>query len=298
MPADPQTADKTQPDGNQPDSMPAEAGPRLVDSHCHLDFPQFAEERAAILDRARAAGVGHMLTICCRPSQIAETRAIAAAHDDISCAIGVHPHEAGREGDISRDALIELVAATPSAVAIGESGLDYHYDHAPRDAQQTSFRRHCHACRATGLPLVVHSREAEADTAAILRAEATAEAGAHPLTGVLHCFSGTEWLAREGLDLGFYVSFSGIVTFKNSHALRDVARAVPLDRLLVETDAPYLAPVPHRGRRNEPAFVTHTAEILASVKGVTLAELTRRTTANFYRLFPRAARTALPPSPS
>jgi len=258
----------------------------LVDSHCHLDFPDFEDERDAVIERARAAGVGRLVTICTRPSRLDATLAIARAHDDVFAAAGVHPHEAAEEGDIAVEAL-EAIAADPKIVGIGETGLDYFYDHSPRAAQQASFRTHMRAARRSGLPLIVHTRDADEDTAAILRegAERTDDAEARPLRGVIHCFSGGPALARAAVELGFYISFSGILTFKKSDGLRAIAAEVPADRLLVETDSPYLAPVPRRGKRNEPAYVAHTAAVLAEVRGVGAADIARQTTANFFALF-------------
>lgn len=254
----------------------------LVDSHCHLDFPNFAEERDAVLARARAAGVGLMISICTRVRRLDEILAIAAAHDDVFCSVGTHPHNAAEEADVDVDALLRL-AAHPKVVAIGEAGLDYHYDRSPREVQAAGFRTHIAAARLTGLPLVIHAREADEDIAAILEDEA----GKGTFPFVLHCFSSGAELARRGVALGGYVSFSGILTFRNSQALREIARAVPPDRLLVETDAPYLAPVPHRGQRNEPAFVANTAGVLAETIGRTREETAALTTANALRLFSR-----------
>ena len=256
----------------------------LVDSHCHLDFPDFAEELDAVVSRAHEAGVRHMLTIGTHLSRFERVNALAERFDSVNCSVGVHPHHAEPEAHLtSVERLVELSNA-PKVVGIGESGLDYHYDKSPREVQQESFRKHIRACLETGLPLIVHSREAEADTIRILREEAQGSA----LTGVMHCFSSSRQLAEDALEFGFEISFSGIVTFKNSQDLRDTLAIVPLDRLLVETDAPYLAPIPFRGKRNEPAYVAHTAEAVATVKGVTVAELSVRTTANFFRLFSRA----------
>jgi TatD DNase family protein len=258
----------------------------LVDSHCHLDFPDFEEERDAIVQRAREAGIVRMVTISTRVRQFDRIKAIADAYDDIFCSVGTHPHNADQELDITADDLVRL-AETPKVVAIGEAGLDYFYDKAPRDAQAEGFRRHIDAARRTGLPLVIHARDADADIAAILTRE-TEGKGAFPF--VLHCFSSGRALAETGIALGGYVSFSGILTFKRSDELRDIARDLPADRLLVETDAPYLAPQPFRGKRNEPAHVQHTAAVLAEVKGVGVDEIRRRTTENFYRLFSRVPR--------
>ena len=255
----------------------------LVDSHCHLDFPELAEDRAGVLARAAEAGVGAMVTISTRVKRFDEIKAIAENHPEVWCSVGTHPHNAHEELDVETAALIAL-SEHPRCVAIGEAGLDYHYpgDHA---AQATGFRRHIAAARTTGLPLVIHSRSADDDMAAILEAE-TAEGGAFPF--VLHCFTGGVDLARRGLALGGYISFSGILTFKNALEIQEVAAAVPADRYLVETDAPYLAPVPHRGQSNEPSYVRHTAEKLAEVRGVQFERVAAESTANFGRLFSKA----------
>ena len=252
----------------------------LVDSHCHLDFAELAEERAAVLARARAAGVGTMVTIGTRLDAFAGVLAIAEAEPDIWCSVGAHPHEAADHADLLPDRLAAL-AQHPKVVGIGETGLDYHYDLSPRDIQQRVFRAHIRAARAMELPLIIHAREADDDIAEIL-----VEENAPP--GVLHCFSSGRALAEAGLALGFYVSISGIVTFKNADGLRAIVRDLPLDRILVETDSPYLAPVPYRGRRNEPAFVAVTAAAVAALKGVEPAMLAATTTANFFRLFKKA----------
>jgi TatD DNase family protein len=257
----------------------------LVDSHCHLDFPDFAEERAEIVRRAKAHGVGQMLTISTRVRRFDEIRRIAEEFDNVFCSVGTHPHNASEERDLPLD-IITRLAAHPKAVAIGEAGLDYFYQHSTREDQTAGFVKHIEAARQTGLPLVIHTRDAEADTAQILRAEMARA----PFAAVLHCFTGSMDLALTGVELGLYVSFSGILTFPKSGALREVAAAVPMDRLLVETDAPFLAPAPHRGKRNEPAYVRHTAKVLAEAKGVSEAEIARITTANFYRLFAKAER--------
>jgi len=252
----------------------------LVDSHCHLDFPDFAEERAGIVRRALDAGVGRMVTISTRVKSFPQLVEIAEQYDEVYCSVGTHPHNAAEEPDIPAAELIRL-SAHPKVVAIGEAGLDYHYDKSPRHLQAQGFRRHIAAARETGLPLVIHAREADDDIAAILREE-TAR-GAFPF--VLHCFSSGRDLAMTGLELGGYVSFSGILTFKNSEDIRKIAREVPRDRLLVETDAPYLAPPPYRGKRNEPAYVARVAAVLAETIGVADAEAARLTTDNFFRLF-------------
>jgi TatD DNase family protein len=257
----------------------------LVDSHCHLDFPDFAAERAAIVARAQAAGVGLMVTISTRVKRFPEIKAIAEEFDSVYCSVGTHPHNADEELDVTADDLVRL-AAHPRVVAIGEAGLDYHYDNSPRAAQAQGFRTHIAAARETGLPLVIHAREADDDVATIL----TEETGKGAFPFVLHCFSSGPALARTGVALGGYVSFSGILTFKNSIELREIATQVPRDRLLVETDAPYLAPLPFRGKRNEPAYVTKTAAVLASTIGVSEPEIADITTANFFRLFSKVPR--------
>ncbi|QDY99521.1 TatD family hydrolase [Nitratireductor mangrovi] len=252
----------------------------LIDSHCHLDFPDFAPERDDVVARAVAAGVGLMVTISTRVKRFDQIRAIAETYDSVFCSVGTHPHNAGEETGITVDELVRL-SAHPKVVAIGEAGLDYFYDKAPRDAQAEGFRRHIAAARLSGLPLVIHARDADDDIAAILEEETGK--GAFPF--ILHCFSSGRGLAETGIRLGGYVSFSGILTFKKSDELRAIARDLPHERLLVETDAPYLAPPPHRGKRNEPAFVVHTAKVLADTLGVTEKEVARQTTENFFRLF-------------
>jgi TatD DNase family protein len=257
----------------------------LVDSHCHLDFPDFAPDLDGVMARARDAGVGAMVTICTRLSRFDEIRAIAEARENVWCSVGVHPHEAAEEGVSEPSRLLEL-ARHPRVVGFGETGLDYYYEHSPREAQRRSFRAHIAAARATGLPLIVHTRDADDDTVAVL-AEEHAKG---PFTGLIHCFSSSRELAEKALKIGFYISISGIVTFKKAEALRETVRAVPLERLLVETDAPYLAPVPHRGKRNEPAYVARTAACVAEIKGVSPEALARATTDNFFRLFAKATR--------
>ncbi len=259
----------------------------LVDSHCHLDFPDFAPERDQVVARAHAAGIGLMVTISTRVRRFAEILAIAEAYDSVYCSVGTHPHNAGEETDVTTEELVQL-ASHPKVVAIGEAGLDYFYDKAPRAAQATGLRRHIAAARQTGLPLVIHARDADADMAAILEEETGK--GAFPF--VLHCFSSGRQLAETGVRLGGYVSFSGIVAFRKSDDLRAIAADLPHDRILVETDAPYLAPPPHRGKRNEPAFVAHTAAVLAETLGLTPDDLAARTTENFLRLFSKVPRPA------
>ncbi|MER8696958.1 TatD family hydrolase [Mesorhizobium opportunistum] len=257
----------------------------LVDSHCHLDFPDFAEERAAIVARAKAAGIGRMVTISTRVKRFQQILEIAESFDEVYCSVGTHPHNAAEELDVTTADLVRL-SAHPKVVAIGEAGLDYFYDKAPRDAQALGFRAHIAAARQTGLPLVIHSRDADDDMAAILEDETGK--GAFPF--ILHCFSSGRRLAEVGVVLGGYVSFSGILTFKNSVELRAIAASIPHDRLLVETDAPYLAPVPFRGKRNEPAYVAQTARVLAETVGVSEAEIATSTTNNFFRLFGKMPR--------
>jgi TatD DNase family protein len=252
----------------------------LVDSHCHLDFPDFTAERDAVIARARAAGVETMLTIGTRLDQFDGVRAIAETHDGIWCSVGAHPHEAADHATLLSDELVAL-AAHPKVVGIGETGLDYHYDLSPRDTQERVFRAHIAASHASGLPLIIHAREADQEIARILGEE-------RPPPGVLHCFSSGRALAEAALELGFYISLSGIVTFRNADELRAITRDVPLDRLLVETDAPYLAPVPYRGKRNEPAFVAATAAAVAALKGVDAQHLASATRENFFRLFTKA----------
>lgn len=256
----------------------------LVDSHCHLDFTDFAEERAAVVSRAGEAGVGWMLTIGTRVSVFDGVLAIAEQFENVFCSVGIHPHEAGREPALTAEHLARMATRHPKIVGFGESGLDYFYDHSPREDQRRSFRAHAAAARQTGLPLIVHTRDADADTLAILREEQAA--GAFP--GVIHCFSTGRELALGAIDLGMYVSLSGILTFNRADDLRAIVRDLPLDRLLVETDCPYLSPVPKRGKRNEPAFVAHTAAKLAEVKGVSPEDIGRITTENFFRLFAKA----------
>jgi TatD DNase family protein len=253
----------------------------LVDSHCHLDFPDFAPEREAVIARAFAAEIGTMLTICTRLDQFENVRAIAETDPRIWCSVGAHPHEAVDHADLLAERLVTL-AAHPRVVGIGETGLDYHYDLSPHDIQERVFRAHITASKASGLPLIIHAREADDDIAAILAAE-------RPPPGVLHCFTAGRALAEAALKLGFYISISGIVTFRNADDLRAIVRDLPLDRLLIETDAPYLAPVPYRGKRNEPAFVAATAAFVAELKGIDAEAIAAATTANFFRLFAKAS---------
>lgn len=256
----------------------------VIDSHCHLNYKGLVEEQDDVLARARAEGVAGFLTVNTTLSQYDEIAAIASANADVWCSVGVHPHQAAEELDAEQEAIVARARA-PRTVAIGETGLDYYYDNSPRAEQQQSFLKHIAAARAADVPLIIHTRDAEADTYKIM-ADALKN-GAY--RAVIHCFSGTPDFAEAMLGLGFYVSFSGIVTFKKATDVQEAARRVPMDRLLVETDAPFLAPVPHRGKRCEPAFVTHTARHVAALKGVAETELAQTTTANFFKLFDKAA---------
>ena len=252
----------------------------FIDSHCHLNYKGLVEQQQQVLERARSAGVGTMLTISTRESEWDDVIGIAEREDDIWATVGIHPHEADAHAHIDTAKLIDR-AQHPRVVGIGETGLDYHYDHSDRDQQQTSFRAHIAAARETGLPIIVHTRDAEEDTAAILRDEMGK--GAYP--GVIHCFTASDAFADIALELGFYISISGIVTFKNAKDLQATAARVPIDRLLIETDSPFLAPVPHRGKTGEPAFVADTARFVATLRGVDVMTLSDATSANFHRLF-------------
>jgi TatD DNase family protein len=255
----------------------------LIDSHCHLDFEALSADLDCVLDRAAAAGVTHMVTISTHVEKFSTYAAIAERYPNVWCSVGTHPHHADEELHIQAEDLVRL-SAHPRCIAIGEAGLDYFYDNAPREAQAIGLRRHIGAARITGLPLVIHSRKADDDMAAILEEESAI--GAFPF--VLHCFTAGEDLARRALALGGYISFSGIITFRNAEEIRQVARIVPADRYIVETDAPYLAPIPHRGESNEPSFVRHTAERLAETRGISLEQLGAETSANFARLFSKS----------
>lgn len=252
----------------------------LVDSHCHLDFPDFADELDQVVERARQGGIGLMLTINTHVSRFPRVLAVAERFDDVYCTVGIHPHEAGSEPATDAETLIRL-AEHPKVVGFGETGLDYYYDKSPRDRQRDSFRVHIDAARRTGLPLIIHTRDADDDMAQILSEEMAK--GAFP--GLVHCFSSGQYLADLAVELGLFISVSGIVTFKKAEALQQVIASVPLDRLLVETDCPYLAPIPYRGKRNEPAYVTHTAAKVAELKGISPEALAAATTANFLSLF-------------
>jgi TatD DNase family protein len=255
----------------------------LVDSHCHLDFEDFEQDMDDIVARADDAGVKHMLSICTHVTKFDPVLAIAQRYDNIFCTVGIHPHNADKEPEVTPEHLIRM-AANDKVVGFGETGLDFYYDKSPRDIQKRQFRAHIEAAREAGLPLIVHTRDADEDMAEILKEEA----GKGAFTGLLHCFSSTRELADTALKLGLYLSISGIVTFNKAEELRDIVKEVPLDRLLVETDAPYLAPVPKRGKRNEPAFTRHTAEKIAEIKGLTLDEVAAATTGNFFKLFAKA----------
>ncbi len=257
----------------------------LVDSHCHLDFPDFADELDAVVARARNAGIDRMVTISTRVARQAQVLSIAERFADVYCSVGTHPHYADEELDVTA---VDLVARTrhPKVVALGEAGLDYHYERAPRAAQEQGFRTHIKAARETGLPLVIHSRDADAHTARILEEET----GQGAFRAVLHCFTGGRELAERAIALGLFISFTGILTFKTSDGLRAIAAALPADRILVETDAPYLAPGPYRGKRNEPAYVVETAKVLAQARDVSFEEIARSTTDNFFRLFSKVPR--------
>jgi TatD DNase family protein len=256
----------------------------LIDSHCHLDFPDLAGRLPEVLSNADRAGVGRLVTISTHVSRFETYRALAEANPTVFFTVGTHPHNAAAEPDIPAKDIVRL-SAHPRCIAIGEAGLDYFYDKSPRDVQRRVFRTQIAAARETGLPLVIHARDADSDMIEILHDET----GRGRFDAILHCFSSTARLAEVGVELGLYVSFSGILTFKKSDEIRRIATLVPQERLLVETDAPYLAPEPHRGHKNEPAYVTHTARVLADTIGVTEDEMARITTDNFYRLFRKAA---------
>jgi len=256
---------------------------RLIDSHCHLNYDGLVERQAEVLENARGRGVSGFLNISTRQREWDEVIALAEREADVWASVGVHPHEADAHPDLGAAALVEA-SSHQRVIAIGECGLDYYYDKSDREAQRERFQAHIDAARETGLPLVIHTREAESDTADIL-SSAVREGG---VTGVLHCFTGSAELARKGLDLGFYVSLSGIVTFKNAQDLQDTAKWLPADQMLVETDAPFLAPVPHRGQKCEPAFVADTANFVAGLRGEDPEQLAETTTANFFRLFGKA----------
>ena len=255
----------------------------LVDSHCHLNYKGLVEDQAAVLDRARTAGVTAMLNISTRESEWDEVIGLAEQESDVWASVGIHPHEADAHPEIDAAKLVGR-ASHNRVIAIGETGLDYYYDKSDREQQRVSFRSHIDAARATKLPIIVHTRDAEDDTAQIM----ADEMGKGAYSGVIHCFTASADFARKALDLGLYISLSGIVTFKNAQDLQEVAKWLPLDRLLVETDAPFLAPVPHRGKTGEPAFVADTAKYIAQLRGIDSAELMQQSAENFYRLFTKA----------
>lgn len=257
----------------------------LVDSHCHLDFPQLAEDEAGIVARALDSGVARMVTISTRLSTFDTVLAIASRHEAVFVATGVHPHQAGEEGPTSPEPLIAN-ARHPKVVAIGEAGLDYFYDKSPRDAQAAGFRHHIAAAQETALPLIVHTRDAEEDTIAILKGGKNR----HDYSCVIHCYSSSRWLGEQAVEMGFYLGLGGILTFKRSDELRDIVKDIPKDRVLLETDSPYLAPVPKRGKTNEPAFVAHVAKTLAELWQCDTAEVERQTSENFFSLFAKVPR--------
>ena len=256
----------------------------LIDSHCHLQYKGLVEDQPAVLDRARAAGVRGMLNISTRRSEWDAVIATAAREPDVWASVGIHPHEADAHADLGREALLDA-AAHPKVIGIGESGLDYYYDKSDRAVQRDLFRTHIGVARETGLPIIIHTRDAEDDTADIL----AEEMGKGAFPALIHCFTASAGFARKVLDLGLTISLSGIVTFKNARDLQEIARGLPADRLLVETDSPFLAPVPHRGRPCEPAFVRDTAQFIADLRGLPLEELAATTTSNFFALFTKAA---------
>jgi TatD DNase family protein len=256
----------------------------LVDSHCHLNFPDFKSDLPDVIRRAKEAGVGIMQTICTETSEFEEVYAIAEANEGVYASVGVHPNDSGKEEIVDSKWLIEQ-CSRKKVIGIGETGLDYHYEHTDRNHQKRSFYQHIIASRETGVPLIIHTRDADDDMASILSSEITNG----KINGVLHCFTSSKQLADKVVELGLYISLSGIISFKSATPLHEAIRDVPLDRLLVETDAPYLAPIPFRGKRNEPAHVVYTNRVLASIKGVSEAECARITTENFFRLFSKAS---------
>ncbi len=255
----------------------------LIDSHCHLNFPDFKDDLDDVLARAKENGVGKMVSICTRLSEFPEIAAIAEKYDDVYCSVGVHPHDAKTALETKSEDIIKLTAH-PKCVGIGETGLDYYYENSPREEQKYSFLEHIKAGKETGLPIIIHTRDADGDTIDTINRESG-------FRGLLHCFSSSYEVAKAGMDKGLYVSISGIITFKKADELRETVKKIPLEFLLVETDSPFLAPIPHRGKRCEPAFTRHTAECLAELKGVSIAELEEKTTENFYRLFSKVPRT-------
>lgn len=257
----------------------------LVDSHCHLNFPDFKEDLDEVVAHARREGVGVMQTICTKMHEFPEIYAIAEKYEDVYCSVGVHPHEAG-VGEMTSVETLVGCAEKPRTIGLGETGLDFYYEHSPRKEQEESFRNHIEAARRTGLPVIIHTRDADEQTVAILKDEM----GKGAFTGLIHCFSTSRMLAEACIDLGLYISLSGILTFKKAEELRETVKHLPLERLLVETDSPYLAPMPHRGKRNEPAYTRLTNRLLAELKGVSEGESAAVTTENFFRLFTKAKR--------
>lgn len=264
-----------------------------IDSHCHLNHTKIGEAGSPsdIIKRANDAGVEGMVTICCRiAEEMDELLTIANTHDNVWCSVGTHPHDAGVEAEckITQNDIVALCQKNDKIIGIGESGLDYFYNHSPRLAQEESFRKHIRAAKDTGLPLIIHTRDAEEDTMRILQDEGACDGKTKVL---MHCFSSNKWLAEASIDAGFYLSFSGMMTFKKNTELQDIARSVPLDRILIETDAPYLAPMPHRGKVNEPAFVVHTGQFIADLHNLTEQELAKHSKDNFFTLFDKALKT-------
>ncbi len=254
----------------------------LIDSHCHLNFPDFKDDLDAVITRAAEYGVGKMVSICTKLEEFPEIAAIAEKYENVFCTVGVHPHDALQHVSVTAEELIERTKH-PKCVGIGETGLDYYYENSPRDEQKHCLAEHIKAAKVTGLPLVIHTRNADEDIIKIIKKEA-------PFPGLLHCFSSTYEVAKCAIDHGLYISLSGILTFKNATDLQESAKKIPLQYLLVETDSPYLAPIPNRGKRNEPAFTKFTAEKLAELKGISFKEVEEQTTANFYKLFNKVPR--------
>lgn len=265
-----------------------------IDSHCHLNMRRNEESLNTIIDAAKNSGVDGMVSVCCRISEeLEELSQISDNYENVWHTIGTHPHDAKLDAEKAYSAhdIAEIAKSNPKIIGIGETGLDYYYDNSPREEQRASFIKHIHACIESDLPLIVHTRDAEKDTIEIMKN--TEEGGRRNLTGVMHCFSSKQWLAEEALDKGFYISFSGMITFKKSEEVRETAKIVPLDRVLIETDAPFLAPIPHRGKTNQPAYVAHTGAFLADLYGLSEQEFAKITTENFYRLFKKAKASAL-----
>ncbi|MEM7617611.1 MAG: TatD family hydrolase [Pseudomonadota bacterium] len=257
----------------------------LVDSHCHLDFADFNDDRAAIIQNALDSDVKYMQTICTKIDEFSNILSIAKQYDFIYCSVGIHPNEVANQQKITADEIVKL-SEDPKVIGIGETGLDYHYEYSPKELQQESFKEHIKAAQITGLPVIVHTRNADEDTIDILQKAMDDK----PFKGLIHCFSSSKWLAEKAIEMGLYISISGIVTFKNAVDLQNAIKELPLDRLLVETDAPYLAPVPKRGKRNEPAYTKHTAKYLADLQEVSYEQVADITTENFFKLFSKAKR--------